>query len=46
MLVMGEIVVGLYFLSALFTTIVGWATASDTLPTLDELLEKSEDLDR
>ncbi len=45
-LVMAEIVVGLYFLSTLFTTIVSWANASDTLPTLHELRKKSKKLDR
>ncbi len=44
-LVMVEIVVGLYFLYTLFATIVSWATASDTLPTLAELIEKSKKLD-
>ena len=43
-LVMGEIVVGLYFLSILFAVMVGWANQSSTLPTLCEILDESQKL--
>lgn len=45
-LIMTEIMIGLYFLSTLFTIMVGWANESDTLPTLTTLEENSRELDQ
>jgi len=45
-LVMAEILIGLYFLSILFAIMVGWANQSSTLPTLCEIIAESEQLDK
>lgn len=45
-LVMAEIIIGLYFLYTLFATIVNWANSLGTLPTLRELQKKSTELDQ
>jgi hypothetical protein len=43
---MGEILIGLYFLSILFAIMVGWANQSSTLPTLCEIIAESEQLNK
>lgn len=40
-----EIFAGLYFLSTLFATMVGWASRRERLPTLTEILDDSGKLD-